>query len=137
MNSFTTSRPLIWPSVFIHSRNTLINGFQRFSLNHRFLQTVESLQVGVAALGSRIVEGVDAIADAVTSLGGILPELFFSEDQDGDNDQHDVSAHVVVTDSRAKRRTTPLQGNGVKTSAVAVKELPRVQNVEDDWTKED
>jgi len=136
MNSFITPRPLIWPPLLCIPE-TLKLTINRSSLNRRFLQTVESLQVGVAALGSRIVEGVDAIADTLTSLGGILPELFFSTDQDGDNDQHDVSAHVVVMDSRAKRRTTPVQGYSVETSAVAVKELSRVENVEEDWTKED
>lgn len=102
-----------------------------------FVQTLESLQAGVAALGSQIVEGVDVIADTLTSLGGVLPELFFSSYQENDNDEahHNVSAHVIVGDHRAKRRL--VNEKPLETSPVAVNESSRVDNVEEDWSKED
>lgn len=113
------------------------------------MQSIESFQDGVTALGMQLVSGVDVIADTIGSISDLIPELLFGADGDeegynGSGKRNDKE-QVVVGSSRSsavKKRGTPGGQNQSRAPpppvAGTIDEDNEYDDEEDeDWTKED
>ena len=111
------------------------------------MQSLESLTEGVNALGVSLLMGVEAVADTLGSLGDLIPDLIFGEeeyyeDEDGVRQSRKEKDQVVVGSSRGnavKKRGTPhtAKPESPPPTRYTQEEEYATDESGDDWTKED
>lgn len=108
--------------------------------------SIEALTDGVANLGMQLMQGMDSVADAIGSIGDLIPDLIFGdEDEEYTQEElrqmasRDKQGQVVVGGSRGRG----IKKRGAHTAAPAPGTAPLKSTDElddeetDDWTKED
>lgn len=108
--------------------------------------SIESLTDGVATFGMQLIQGMDTVADAIGSIGDLIPDLIFGDDEEEYTQEElknmtkrDKQGQVVVGGSRGRG----IKKRGAHSSEPAPGTAPLKNNDElddeetDDWTKED
>jgi hypothetical protein len=131
--------------LYSFSANKFVH--QIYFNSHTYSQSLESLTEGVNALGVSLLMGVEAVTDTLGTLGDLIPDLIFGEeeyyeDEEGVRRSRKERDQVVVGSSRnnaVKKRGTP--HNAKPESPVAARyqqeEEYATDESGDDWTKED
>lgn len=107
--------------------------------------SIEALTDGVAQLGMQLIQGMDSVADAIGTIGDLIPDLIFGDD---DEEAQAELRHMASRDKQGQVVVGGSRGRGVKkrgahNAAPAPGTAPLKSNDElddeetDDWTKED
>ena len=108
--------------------------------------SIEALTDGVATLGMQLIQGMDSVADAIGSIGDLIPDLIFGEDEEEYTQEElrnmtsrDKQGQVVVGGSRG--RGVKKRGSNTPAPAPGTAPLKSTDELDDeetdDWTKED
>lgn len=108
--------------------------------------SIESLTDGVANLGMQLIQGMDSVADAIGSIGDLIPDLIFGDDEEEYTQEElrqissrDKQGQVVVGGSVG--RAIKKRGAHGAPSAPGTAPLQSTDELDDqetdDWTKED
>jgi hypothetical protein len=110
--------------------------------------SIDALTDGVASLGLQLIQGMDSMADAIGSLGDMIPDLIFGpEDEEYTKEElanltkKDKHGQVVVGGNRARGVKKRGAGHNATEPSPGIAPLQNENELDDeesnDWTKED